>query len=115
MRVIRSVLFGYGMILTDDDDDDDDHEEEGGPTRQPRLILLCFAVPVSKWIYPSTACTNLFNLFFSCAPQPSCGRLFLTISAVIWTLRLPSGCPSHSQLSYILSSHAYDDVLFQVH
>src|SRR5712691_2272512 len=33
----------------------------GGRTRQPRhFLLLCFLVPVSKWIYPSTACTNLF-------------------------------------------------------
>jgi len=39
---MRSVLFDYGMILTDDDDDDDD--DEGGRTRHPRHFLLCFVV-----------------------------------------------------------------------
>lgn len=101
MRVMRFVPFNYGMILTDDDDDDD----EGGRARRPRLFPPLFVV--SNWIYPSTACTNLFT----CLPRVLHNYILYVHGAVshhpavIRTLRFPLRLPLP------FSTHIYSHVM----
>jgi len=87
------------MILTDDDDDDDD--DEGGPTRHPRPFSPLFRFQVD---IPFNRVYESFYLFVSCAPQLSCGRLFLTCSYP--DFRVPSRLPLP-----ILNSHIYSHLM----